>query len=68
MTKLNSFSTWLRTTRDERGANLVEYILLVAFIALLVIGAVFGLRQAVGSKFDGAKSCLNTVNSSTSSC
>jgi pilus assembly protein Flp/PilA len=46
--------TWLqaRFTKDERGANLVEYILLVALIALAVIAAVVFLRGEVSSKFD----------------
>jgi Flp pilus assembly pilin Flp len=46
--------TWLQAkfTKDERGANLVEYILLVALIALAVIAAVVFLRGEVGSKFD----------------
>jgi Flp pilus assembly pilin Flp len=46
--------TWLQAkfTKDERGANLVEYILLVALIALAVIAAVIFLRGEVNSKFD----------------
>ncbi len=46
--------TWLqaRFTKDERGANLVEYILLVALIALAVIAAVIFLRGEVSDKFD----------------
>ncbi len=52
--------TWLqaRFTKDERGANLVEYILLVALIALAVIAAVVFLRGEVGSKFDKTGSTL----------
>jgi Flp pilus assembly pilin Flp len=47
--------TWLRAKfgRDE-GANLVEYILLVALIALLVIGAVIFMRDEVTTKFSEA--------------
>ena len=43
--------TWLQAkfTKDERGANLVEYILLVALIALAVIAAVIFLRGSVSS-------------------
>jgi Flp pilus assembly pilin Flp len=50
--------TWLQAkfTKDERGANLVEYILLVALIALAVIAAVVFLRGEVGDKFDEAGS------------
>ena len=46
--------TWLqaRFTKDEQGANLVEYILLVALIALAVIAAVIFLRGEVSNKFD----------------
>jgi pilus assembly protein Flp/PilA len=46
--------TWLqaRFTKDERGANLVEYILLVALIALAVIAAVVFLRGQVSDKFN----------------
>ena len=46
--------TWLqaRFTKDEQGANLVEYILLVALIALAVIAAVVFLRGEVSDKFN----------------
>lgn len=46
--------TWLqaRFAKDERGANLVEYILLVALIALAVIAAVVFLRGEVSDKFN----------------
>jgi Flp pilus assembly pilin Flp len=52
--------TWLETklARDERGANLVEYILLVALIALLVIGAVSFFQGKVSNKFSQAGSSL----------
>jgi Flp pilus assembly pilin Flp len=53
--------TWLqsRICKDERGANLVEYILLVALIALAVIAAVVFLRGQVSSKFDTTGSTLS---------
>jgi pilus assembly protein Flp/PilA len=52
--------TWLETKliKDERGANLVEYILLVAFIALVVLGAVKLLGTSVNNKFSNANSSL----------
>jgi Flp pilus assembly pilin Flp len=55
------FKTWLQAkfTKDEQGANLVEYILLVALIALAVIAAVVFLRGQVGSKFSEAGSKLS---------
>jgi len=54
--------TWLQTklAKDERGANLVEYILLVALIALAVIAAVIFLRGQVSDKFEETGSKLST--------
>ena len=57
--------TWLQTrlARDERGANLVEYILLIALIALAVIGAVVFMRGQITEKFNYAGSKIsNTPN------
>jgi Flp pilus assembly pilin Flp len=53
--------TWLRArwAKDERGANLVEYILLIALIALAVIAAVVLLRGQISSKFSQAGSRLS---------
>jgi Flp pilus assembly pilin Flp len=52
---------WLQAKlgRDEEGAGLVEYILLVALIALAVIAAVVFLRNEVSSKFSEAGSTLS---------
>ena len=54
--------TWLETKfrKDEDGASLVEYILLVALIALAVIAAVIFLRTQVSNKFNEAGSKLST--------
>ena len=54
--------TWLQTklAKDERGATLVEYILLVALIALAVIAAVIFLRGQVSDKFQEAGSKLSS--------
>ena len=57
--------TWLRAKlqQDQRGASLVEYILLVALIALAVIAAVVFLRGQLQSKFDYTGSKIsNTPN------
>ena len=53
---------WLQAkfSKDEQGANLVEYILLVALIALAVIAAVVFLRGQVGSKFSETGSRLSS--------
>ncbi len=55
------FRTWLQAkfaNRDERGANLVEYLLLLAFIAIIVLVAVKTLGGTVSSKFSSANSSL----------
>ena len=54
--------TWLegKFTATERGASMVEYILLVALIALAVIAAVIFLRNQVSDKFSEAGSKLSS--------
>jgi Flp pilus assembly pilin Flp len=47
-----------RMNRDERGANLVEYVLLLAFIAIVVFVAVKVLGGTVSTKFSQADSAL----------
>ena len=44
--------------RDERGANLVEYILLIAFIAIVVLVGVKVLGHTVSDQFSSADSNL----------
>ncbi len=53
--------TWLEAkfVKDEQGANLVEYIFLVAFIAIAVIAAVNFFSGKVQGKFSQAGSSLN---------
>ena len=51
--------TWIRARLaviDERGANLVEYMLLLAFIAIIVLVAVQTLGTTVSSKFSSTAS------------
>jgi Flp pilus assembly pilin Flp len=51
---------WLsRPLRDERGANLVEYLLLIALIAMVVIAAVVYLGGQVGSRYDSTATELS---------
>ena len=61
---MNLLRTWLQARlhfgeRDERGANLVEYILLIAFIAIIVIVAVKVLGRTVSTQFSSANSNLS---------
>ena len=52
--------TWIESkfANDERGANLVEYILLIALIALVVMAAVQIFSGKVSKKFSDASSSL----------
>ncbi len=54
---------WLRSRlgRDERGATLVEYVLLVSMIAIAVIGAVVFLGSQLSPKFSQAGSAISTA-------
>ena len=58
--------TWLqakveRDDKDEHGASMVEYILLVALIALAVIAAVVFLRGQLQNSFSDAGSKLSNA-------
>jgi Flp pilus assembly pilin Flp len=55
--------TWLQAKfgKDEAGASMVEYILLVALIALAVIAAVVFLKDQVNSKFNQSGSSLSSA-------
>jgi pilus assembly protein Flp/PilA len=61
VTQYNLLKTWLQAkfTKDERGASLVEYVLLVALIALAVIAAVVFLGGALNDKFNETGSTLS---------
>lgn len=60
---INLFATWLsarlRLGEREHGGSLVEYILLVAFIAIIVIVAVKVLGRTVSGKYSTANSNLS---------
>lgn len=52
----NLLSSW---TMDEEGASLVEYVLLVALIAVVCIAAVSLLGKAAQAKFAATTETLN---------
>jgi pilus assembly protein Flp/PilA len=58
---LSYFHKVMRTTKD-RGASAVEYGLMVAAIAAVIVGIVFGLGSVVSGVFN--KTCTK-INSST---
>jgi len=57
------FRTWLRARvlGDERGANLVEYLLLLSLIAIAVIGAVLFFGAQLSPKYNQAGSQLSSA-------
>jgi Flp pilus assembly pilin Flp len=57
--------TWLeaRFTATERGASMVEYILLVALICLAVLAAVTFLSRTMNDKFNTEGSTLSSAGS-----
>jgi Flp pilus assembly pilin Flp len=67
LSKMNLFvlRTWLEAKfgKDEEGASMVEYILLVALIALAVIAAVVFLKNQVNNKFNQSGSSLSSAGS-----
>ena len=52
-------------TRNDDGASAVEYGLLVAAIAAVIVAVVFGLGSIVKGKFQDTSSCINAGSAST---
>jgi pilus assembly protein Flp/PilA len=55
--------TWTRArlARDERGANLVEYLLLVGLIAIAVMAAIIYLGSQLSPKYNQAGSQISSA-------
>jgi pilus assembly protein Flp/PilA len=51
--------------RDERGASAVEYGLLIAGIAALIVVVVFAFGGVVDGIFSDTSSCISTEGSGT---
>ena len=58
LSSLVKFQTKLAAMRDDRGATAVEYGLMVAMIALVIIVAVTALGVSVKGLFQGAASSI----------
>ena len=54
----------LRFLNDENGATAIEYGLIAALIAVVIIGAVSALGTSVSSTFDTISGALNSATSS----
>lgn len=48
-----------RFVKDESGATAIEYALIAAGIAVVIIAAVNGVGTAISSKFNDIKTSLN---------
>lgn len=48
--------------RDEDGQGMVEYVLIIALIAILLVVALKALSQAIGDKFNVVGDELNNTN------
>ena len=60
ITAYDFVATWLRArVRDERGASLVEYALLVALIAVVCIAAITLLGGNASQKFESVGNSIN---------
>jgi Flp pilus assembly pilin Flp len=49
-----------------RGQGMTEYILIVGLIAILLVGAVVGLRRSMGSAFGAMTSSIEQIGASVS--
>ena len=54
------FMQRINRQRQERGASAVEYGLLVAAIAAIIVAIVFALGTVVSSKFQCTKTSIST--------
>ena len=51
--------------KDEAGASAVEYGLLVALIAVVIIGAVTVLGQSISGMFSGVATTISNVQTAS---
>jgi pilus assembly protein Flp/PilA len=52
----------------DRGASAVEYGLMVAAIAAVIVGIVFGLGGLVQKAFSSTSSCINQGQAAPANC
>ncbi len=53
---------FVRFVRDEEGASAIEYALLVAMVALVLVLVMTDVQDAVKGIFDGIVTALTTSN------
>ncbi len=54
------FSTFLRRLRASEGQSMVEYALIIALVAVVVVGAVVLLGGSVSNIFDSISGTLSS--------
>jgi pilus assembly protein Flp/PilA len=64
---IDSFTSWTsgltrRVRRDEEGATMVEYGLIVAAIAMVVVIAALALGGGISTLFGNANTCVQNAN------
>ena len=68
---MNLVAAWqylqARFGRDDRGASLVEYVLLVALIAVMAIVAMTFLGNSASDKFNDVGSSISSAGGSAAS-
>lgn len=61
MTKLyNSYFNMMCNLKNKRGQGMVEYVLIIAFIAIVVMLAITPLGTAISNKFKEVTTKLTT--------
>ncbi len=59
---MNTAKTFVtRLFKDESGAGMVEYSLLVALVGVLLIGTIFAMTQGIGVAFDSATTAMGAA-------
>lgn len=52
-------NVWRRFWEDESGQSLVEYVLIIALVAIALIGAIAIMRNRMNDRFNEISDCLN---------
>ncbi len=60
-------STLVAFIRDEDGATMIEYALLVALIAIVVAAGLVTLGTAIKTKYSSVSTCVGTPNAANCS-
>ena len=56
---------WTRFVSDESGQGLVEYVLIIAVVAIGLIAALYTFRNKIGNTFDSVSNSLYNQPSNT---